>query len=63
VHELWSGQLQRALNLPVEMDVDRAEASFEHGIVKIVLPKAERAKPMNIPISTTGQQQAISSGK
>jgi HSP20 family molecular chaperone IbpA len=45
------------------MDVDRAEASSEHGIVKIVLPKAEQAKPKSIPISTTGKQQAISSGK
>ena len=62
VHELWSGQVQRAVSLPVEVDVDHAQASFEHGIVKIVLPKAEQAKPKSIPISTK-QTQAIRSGK
>lgn len=62
VHELGSGQFQRAVSLPVEVDVDQAQASFEHGIVKIVLPKAEQAKPKSIPISTNGHKQAISSG-
>jgi HSP20 family protein len=63
VHELGSGQFQRAVSLPVEVDVDQAQASFEQGILKIVLPKAEQAKPKSIPITANGQQQAISSGK
>lgn len=63
IHELWSGQFQRAMTLPVEVDIDQAQASFEHGIVKIVLPKAEQARPRSIPISVNGQKQAITSGK
>lgn len=63
VHELWSGQFQRAVTLPIEVDIDRAEASFEHGIVKIVLPKSEQVRPKSIPISVNGQKQAITSGK
>jgi HSP20 family protein len=63
VHELWSGTFQRAVSLPIDVDVDQAQASFAHGILKIVLPKAEQAKPKSIPITTNGHNQAISSGK
>ena len=44
-HELWSGQFQRTVTLPFEVDASKAEATFEHGLVRIALPKAERAKP------------------
>jgi HSP20 family protein len=50
VHELWSGQYQRSLTLPFELDAERAEASVADGIARIVLPKAERAKPRKIAI-------------
>ena len=62
VHELWSGQFRRALSLPFEVDADRADATFEHGIVRIVLPKAEQAKPKTIAIKAGGGAQAIGSG-
>src|SRR5690349_1045536 len=35
-HELWSGAFRRAVGLPFAVDADKAEASFAHGIVKIV---------------------------
>jgi HSP20 family protein len=50
VRELPSGQLRRSLTLPFEVNADKAEATFEHGIAKIVLPKAEDAKPKKIAI-------------
>ena len=52
VHELWSGQYQRSLTLPFELDAERAEASVADGIARIVLPKAERAKPRTIAIQS-----------
>ena len=61
-HELWSGQFRRALSLPFEVDADKADASFEHGIVRIVLPKAETAKPKTIAIKAGTSAQAIGSG-
>ena len=61
-HELWSGQFRRALSLPFEVDADQADASFAHGIVRIVLPKAEQAKPKTIAIKAGGSTQAIGSG-
>ncbi len=62
LRELWSGRFQRAVNLPFPVDADKAEATWEHGIVRIVLPKAEQAKPRTIPIKTGGTAQAISAG-
>ena len=62
-HELWSGQFQRTVSLPFEVDASKAEATFEHGLVRIVLPKAERAKPQKIAIKAgSGQQEAIGTG-
>lgn len=60
VHELWSGQFQRTVTLPFEIDASKAEATFEHGIVRITLPKAESAKPQKIAITAgSGQHEAI----
>ena len=51
------------MTLPFEVDAAKADASFENGIVRIVLPKAERAKPHKIAIKTgSGQQEAIEAG-
>ena len=63
LHELWHGQFRRSVTLPIEVDAGKADASFENGIVRIVLPKAERAKPHKIAIKTgNGQQEAIEAG-
>ena len=59
LRELWSGQFQRTVTLPFEVDASKAEASFEHGIVRITLPKAEWAKPHKIAIKAGSGQQAI----
>ena len=63
LRELWSGQFQRTVTLPFEVDPAQAEATFEHGIVRITLPKAEWAKPQKIAIKAgSGQQEAIGAG-
>jgi HSP20 family protein len=60
LHELWHGQFRRSVTLPFEVEAGQAEATFENGIVRITLPKAERAKPHKIAIRTgSGQQEAI----
>jgi HSP20 family protein len=61
-HELWSGQFQRMVTLPFEVDAEKAEATFEHGMVRITLPKAEWAKPHKIAIKAGSGQQAIGTG-
>ncbi len=59
LHELASGTYQRSVTLPFPVDADAAEATFEHGVLRVVLPKAESARPKKIAIATTGERQAI----
>jgi HSP20 family protein len=58
IQEVASGTYQRSVTLPFPVDADRAEARFDHGILRVVLPKAEASKPKQITIQT-GQDQAI----
>ncbi len=41
-------------NLPTLVDHDKAEATFENGILTITLPKAEEVKPKSIKIAAHG---------
>jgi HSP20 family protein len=45
------GQFERSFTLPSTIDPDRISASFEHGILTVTIPKAERARPREIPVS------------
>jgi HSP20 family protein len=45
------GEFQYSFSLPAQVDADRAEAQFEHGILTLTLPKAEAAKPKRIQIA------------
>lgn len=47
------GAFQRSISLPVEVNADKAEATFENGALKLSLPKAEEAKPKRIEVKVT----------
>lgn len=40
----------RTLTLPENVDYDQAKASFENGILKVVMPKTEKSKRKSIGI-------------
>lgn len=44
------GAFQRSVTLPEEINTEKAEATFENGVLRLRLPKAEHAKPRQIPI-------------
>ncbi|MBN2654569.1 MAG: Hsp20/alpha crystallin family protein [Nitrospirae bacterium] len=44
------GTFTRSLALPVEVESEKAKASFENGVLEIVLPKKEEAKSKEIKI-------------
>ena len=48
--EVRYGSFNRALSLPAGIDADKAEASFENGVLTLTLPKAEEVKPKSIKI-------------
>jgi len=50
LNENRHGQFRRVLTLPVEVDAAQAEATFDQGVLRLRLPKAEAAKPRQIKI-------------
>jgi len=45
------GKFSRTLALPVLVDADKVEARYEHGVLKLTLPKSEAAKPRKIRVN------------
>jgi len=41
----------RTLTLPSGLDIDRAVASFDNGMLRLDIPRAEQAKPRQIPVT------------
>ncbi|MDJ0974182.1 MAG: Hsp20/alpha crystallin family protein [Planctomycetota bacterium] len=44
------GSFSRSLTLPTTVNPDQADASFEHGVLTIRLPKHEQVKPKRLEI-------------
>ncbi|MDH3503048.1 MAG: Hsp20/alpha crystallin family protein [Nitrospirota bacterium] len=49
--EREAGKFRRQLTLPTDVDNERVQAKYQHGILMVVLPKSEKAKPKKIAIS------------
>lgn len=47
-----TGEFYETYSLPVEVDSTSTEASYERGILSIVLPKAEHVKPKTIKVTS-----------
>jgi HSP20 family protein len=56
------GVMQRALQLPVRVDADKANADFEHGVLTLHLPKAEEARPKTIEIKPKNVIESSTTG-
>ena len=50
VRERLGGQFTRSVTLPVEVDTEKCEASFENGVLRLVLPKTPAHQPKRIQI-------------
>jgi len=46
------GSFCRSVTLPTDVDVDKATANFDHGVLTLTLPKAEAVKPKTIKAKT-----------
>jgi HSP20 family protein len=51
-NELPSGHFIRALNLNIPVDAAKAEASFNNGLLTLIIPKAEEIKPRQIKVKS-----------
>ena len=52
VQERTFGSFQRTLRLNIPVQADKAEASFDRGILTLIIPKQEEIKPRTIKVST-----------
>ena len=61
--ERVSGEFERSVRLPDFVDSERIEASYGHGLLQILVPKAQAAQPRKIEIKAgTTQQRTVTSG-
>jgi len=49
--ERFFGKFQRSLTLPVAVTSEKVTATYQDGILKVILPKAEESKPKQISVS------------
>jgi HSP20 family protein len=57
--EVRRGRSSRTVTLPSGLRTGDATASFENGMLRLSIPKAEQAKPRHIPISGTSEGTAM----
>ena len=50
------GQFRRSITLPLHVTADAIDASFEDGVLTVLVPKAEEAKPRRIEVHTVRTQ-------
>jgi HSP20 family protein len=64
VREIARGSVMRTVTLPTGLEADKAEATFEHGVLRLRFPKAEQTKPRQIRIQpvTAGEVKAVDAG-
>ena len=48
------GMFERTFALPNTVDPEKIEARYENGVLLVSIPKAERAKPREIRVNTSG---------
>jgi HSP20 family protein len=65
VREISRGSVMRTVTLPTGLEADHAEATFEHGVLRLRFPKAEQVKPRQIRIQpvTTGEATQVGTGE
>lgn len=50
------GAFQRSVRLPSTVDTDKVEATFENGVLNIVLPKLPHAQPRQITVKANSKK-------
>lgn len=49
-YERTYGVFERSFTLPATVDAEKIRASYDQGVLQVTLPKAEKAKPRQIPV-------------
>ncbi len=51
--------IQRHVHLPAQVRVDEITASFEYGILTIMVPREQKAQPKRIPVTMALEQKKV----
>jgi HSP20 family protein len=57
------GAFRRSITLPAQVQAEQIEASFDNGVLQIVVPKAEEAKPKRIQVRPGPAEVLAASGE
>ena len=57
IQERGYGRYSRAITLPEFVDVDKADAHYENGLLTLILPKRPEAQPKMIAVKVNGSGQ------
>jgi HSP20 family protein len=49
--ERFCGNFNRVIRLPAEVQPDKVEATYKNGVLELLLPKSEKAKPKQIKLA------------
>src|SRR5437868_5423935 len=49
--ERYVGRFRRSITLPTRVDASKVNATYKDGILTVILPKAEEAKPKHIQVN------------
>lgn len=58
LQEIRRGSFSRTVSLPTGLEPDKATATFDNGILRLEIPKAEQVKPRQIKISPVSNGHA-----
>jgi HSP20 family protein len=53
------GSFRRSITLPSQVQAESIEASFEDGVLEVIVPKAEEAKPKKITVRPGGGARQV----
>ncbi len=63
LQEIARGRFSRTLTLPSGLEPDKASATFDNGLLKLRVPKAEQVKPRQIRITPAVDGRTTSNGQ
>jgi len=52
-HERYEGEMSRMISLPGPINPEKIQAKYERGVLTLHVPKAEGAKPKQIPVQVS----------
>ena len=59
ISEITYGRFEREFTLPEEIDAKHVQATYRHGMLELVLPLAEGAKPHRITVKAAPESQQL----